>query len=73
MAEIEKMFGVKMDIPSELSKSQKAPDFYWLTNDHGRIRKDLVIYSYPYTDKKMLTKEALTEIEILVGDKRVYP
>lgn len=59
MAEIEKMFGVKMDIPSELSKAQKAPGFYWLTNDHGRIRKDLVIYSYPYTDKKMLTKEAL--------------
>lgn len=59
MAEIEKMFGVKMDIPSELSKAQKGLDFYWLTNDHARIRKDLVIYSYPYTDKKMLTKEAL--------------
>lgn len=59
MNQIEEMFGIRMDIPSELSKAQKAPDFYWLTNNQARIRKDLVIYSYPYTDKKMLTKEAL--------------
>ncbi|MCE1156483.1 MAG: DUF4837 family protein, partial [Bacteroidales bacterium] len=59
MDEVEKMFGIQIDLPTELSKSQKATDFYWLTNDHARIRKDLVIYSYPYTDKRMLTKEFL--------------
>lgn len=59
MDEVEKMFGIQIDLPTELSKTQKATDFYWLTNDHARIRKDLIIYSYPYTDKRMLTKEFL--------------
>lgn len=59
MNEVEKQFGIQIDIPTELSKAQKAADFYWITNDHARIRKDLIIYSYPYTDKKMLTREWL--------------
>ncbi|MDX9748186.1 MAG: DUF4837 family protein [Paludibacter sp.] len=59
MNDVEKQFGIRIDIPTELSKTQKAADFYWITNDHARIRKDLIIYSYPYTDKKMLTREWL--------------
>lgn len=57
--EIEKKFGIQIDIPTELSKVQKGKDFMWITNDHTRIRKDLVIYSYPYTDKKTFTREYL--------------
>lgn len=59
MNEVEKLFGIKIDIPTELSNVVQKPDFYWITNDHARIRKDIVIYSYPYTDKKMLTPESL--------------
>lgn len=59
MNEVEKLFGIRIDIPTELSKVQKTADFYWITNDHARIRKDLIVYSYPYTDKNMLTREWL--------------
>jgi hypothetical protein len=59
MNEVEKLFGIRIDIPTELSKVHKTADFYWITNDHARIRKDLVIYSYPYTDKNMLSRESL--------------
>jgi len=58
-AEIEKMFGIQIEIPQGISKAVKKNDFYWITNDQAGIRQDIVIYSYPYTDKKMFTKEAL--------------
>lgn len=57
--EIEQMFGIQIDIPSELNKVQKGKDFYWITNDNPTTRKDIVIYTYPYTDKKMFTRESL--------------
>jgi hypothetical protein len=57
--EIETIFGIQVDIPSELSKVTKGTDFYWITNDHHHTRKDMVIYSYPYKDKNTFTKEYL--------------
>lgn len=58
-AEIEKLFGIQIDIPQGISKAVKKKDFYWITNDQAGTRQDIVIYSYPYTDKKMFTKAAL--------------
>jgi hypothetical protein len=60
--EIEEKFGVSIDIPEELKKSQKGKDFYWITNNSGTIRKDMVIYSIPYTSTKLLTKQKLIAI-----------
>ncbi|MEA4935231.1 MAG: DUF4837 family protein [Paludibacter sp.] len=59
MSEIESLFGIQIDIPSELTKSVKGKDYYWITNNHHHTRKDMIIYTYPYTDKKIFTKEAL--------------
>lgn len=58
-AEIEKQFGIQIDIPQGISKSVQKKDFYWITNDQAGIRQDIVIYSYPYTDKNMFSKAAL--------------
>lgn len=57
--EIENMFGIQVDIPSELSKTTKGKDFFWATNDHAHNRMDMIIYSYPYTDKNTFTPEYL--------------
>ena len=35
-------------------------NFYWITNNSGYIRQDLVIYTYPYTDPNTFTYEYLT-------------
>lgn len=59
LRDVEEMFSIQIDIPTELSKATKGKDFYWITNDHAHIRKDLVIYSYPYTDKNTFTPEYL--------------
>lgn len=58
-AEIEKMFGIQIDIIQGINKSTKKKDFYWITNNHPGIRQDIVIYSYPYTDKNTFTKDYL--------------
>jgi hypothetical protein len=58
-AEIEKQFGIQVDIPQGISKATTKKDFYWITNNQAGLRQDLVIYSYPYTDKKMFSKEAI--------------
>ena len=57
--EIENQFGILIDIPQEINKSTSAKDFLWLTNDHPNTRQDIVIYSYPYTDKNTFTKAFL--------------
>ncbi len=57
--EIEAQYGIQIDLPSELSKTVSNENFYWATNDHARMRKDIVIYSYPYTDKNAFKKENL--------------
>jgi len=55
--EIEKLFGIQIDIQLGINKSTKRKDFYWITNNSPTIRQDIVIYSYPYTDKKTFTRE----------------
>lgn len=58
-AEINKQFGISIDIPKGISKATSKKDFYWITNDQAGTRLDIVIYSYPYTNKSMFTKDAL--------------
>ena len=58
-AEIEKMFGIQIDITKGINKSIKKKDFYWITNNSASVRQDIVIYSYPYTDKNTFTKDYL--------------
>jgi hypothetical protein len=32
-------------------------DFYWISNQNTTVRQDIVIYSYPYTDKSTFSKD----------------
>ncbi len=58
-AEIEKMFGIQIDITQGLNYEVKRKDFYWISNQNDAVRQDIVIYSYPYTDKNTFTKDYL--------------
>ncbi len=57
--EIEKLYGIQIDITQGINKVTKKKDFYWITNDNPGVRQDIVIYTYPYTDKNTFTKEYL--------------
>lgn len=57
--ELEEHIGVQVDIPYQMTASTKSKDFYWITNNNPKKRLDLIVYSYPYTDKNTFTKEFL--------------
>jgi hypothetical protein len=59
--EIEKQFGIQIDITHGISRATQKKDFYWITNDNASTRQDIVIYSYPYTDKNTFTKEFILQ------------
>lgn len=52
-------FGGQIAVPTSLNKYNEAKDFLWISNGSAVARQDMIIYSYPYTDKKQLTKQAL--------------
>ncbi|MGN0187854.1 MAG: DUF4837 family protein [Paludibacteraceae bacterium] len=52
-------FNIKIAVPSSLNKYNESDDFLWMSNGSGTARQDIVIYSYPYTDQRQLTREAL--------------
>jgi len=57
--EIMKKFGVDILIPNDMVKIQDDTDFYWVCDARGQARKDIVIYSYPYTDPNTFTLDYL--------------
>lgn len=52
-------FGIKIALPTSLNKYNESDDFLWISNGSGTARQDVVIYSYPYTSRSQLTREAL--------------
>lgn len=52
-------FGIKIAVPTSLNKYNESDDFLWMSNGSGTARQDVVIYSYPYTSKSQLTRDAL--------------
>ncbi len=57
--DIMKKFGIDILIPNDMVKIQDADNFYWVCDARGQARKDIVIYSYPYTDANTFTLDYL--------------
>ena len=53
------MFGVQMNIPNDVARMTTDTDFFWITDSRTSVRRDIVVYSYPYTDPNTFTKEFL--------------
>lgn len=58
---IARKFGVEIKIPSDYQVIQEDEYFIWCCCDNGPKRRDLVIWSYPYTDPNTFTCEFLCE------------
>lgn len=56
---IREMFGVEISIPEGMTLSKDTTDFFWTTNNAVRGRRDILVYSFPYTDKNTFTGEYL--------------
>lgn len=57
---VKEKFGIDMVIPRGLNKIKEAEDFMWISNSNINVNQNIVIYSYPYTDKNTFTKEYLS-------------
>ncbi|MDD2559116.1 MAG: DUF4837 family protein [Bacteroidales bacterium] len=52
-------FGFKVLVPGFMKLSKQADNFFWASNYQNKKRQDMVIYTYPYTDKNTFTPEYL--------------
>lgn len=57
----QKQFGISMIVPHFIQKYKQGDNMLWMSTGLAEVRQDIFIYSYPYTDKKMLTAEALLQ------------
>lgn len=58
---IQHKFGIEIKIPSDYQLIREEEDFVWCCNDNGPKRRDILVWSYPYTDPNTFTKEFLCE------------
>lgn len=56
---IKEKFGIDISIAEDMKYPKDTTDFYWITNNANLGRKDLIVYSFPYTDKNTFTEEYL--------------
>lgn len=56
-----KKFGVQIYIPADYQLIQNDDDFIWCCNNNGPKRRDIIVYSYPYTDDNTFTRDYLLQ------------
>jgi hypothetical protein len=54
-----KKFGIRITLPTSMNKYNETDNFLWISNGSVEAREDIIIYSYPYTNKEMFTAKAL--------------
>lgn len=54
-------FGCEMLVPVDYQLILDTTDVVWAVCDKGSMRKDLIIYSYPYTDPQTFTRNYLLQ------------
>lgn len=54
---VQKQFDCKIYVPEELANYKKGKDFLWVTTNRDLDDLNLVIYTYPFTDKNTFTTE----------------
>ncbi len=61
MQELFELYGINMNVPNDIAHVRKGKDFYWISDNKSTVRRDILIYTYPYTDKNTFTKKFLLE------------
>ena len=56
---IKTRFGCDMLVPEDYMLIKDTVDFLWCCNNKGPVRRDLVVYRYPYTDAETFTLDYL--------------
>ena len=54
---VDSLFGCKLWVPTELASYKIGKDFFWASTNAATSDMNIVVYSYPYTDKNTFTRE----------------
>ena len=57
---VKEKFGIDIVIPKGINRIKEAENFMWISNSNIDLNQNIVIYSFPYTDKNTFTKEYLS-------------
>ncbi len=58
---VQHRFGADICVPADYLLVRDSANLVWAVNDGGSLRRDLIIWSYPYTSEEQLTREALLQ------------
>lgn len=58
---VKEMFGCEVWVPGALIASKTGENFFWAGTNTATSDQNFVIYSFPYTDTKVFTKEAFLQ------------
>ena len=54
---VDSIFGSKIWLPAELTSPKQGENLFWASTNKASGDQNVVVYSYPYTDKNTFTKE----------------
>ena len=59
MDKVKQKFGITINVPDDINAFKDGEDCLWFSNDASTGRMDLLIYSFPYTDKSNFSLDYL--------------
>ena len=58
---VEEHMGFYMAVPRNMVRCKKAENFMWISNNAGNMNRNIVLYSYPYTEADAFTRAKLLQ------------
>lgn len=59
---VDSLFGYQLEVPKDLMSDKVGENFLWMSNAQMRKRRDLLVYSFPYSGKQDLSPKRLIEV-----------
>ena len=61
MQKVQEHMGFYIDVPKNMVRSKKAENFMWISNNAGNMNRNIVLYSYPYTEADAFSRAKLLQ------------
>ncbi|MDR3252920.1 MAG: DUF4837 family protein [Tannerella sp.] len=71
LEKVQAKFGISLYAPSDIKSSKEGENCLWFSNDAPTGRMDLLIYTFPFTDKNTFTLDYLVEMRDSVAKQMI--
>ncbi|MDH6305621.1 hypothetical protein M2459_002088 [Parabacteroides sp. PF5-5] len=59
MENVKSRFDIMLSVPTDITYTRNAEDFFWASNNANTGRTDIIVYTFPYTDPNTFTEQYL--------------